>query len=92
MLKQASARLSLRCSSGRASPQFCVLLGQRGAKDGVGQIAKIALEGLQDLIAEFDYQETPYAARPRPNQALIYNDFEHLARIKEWSTGGEGDQ
>ncbi|WP_085902466.1 double-strand break repair protein AddB [Kiloniella majae] len=66
-------------------------LGQRGAKEGAGQIAKIAIEGLQDLIAEFDYQETPYAARPRPNQALVYNDFEHLARIKEWSTGGEGD-
>ncbi len=66
-------------------------LGQRGAKDGVSEVAKVALEGLLDLIAEFDYQETPYTARPRPKQALVYNDFEHLARVKEWASSGEGE-
>jgi len=37
------------------------------------------------LIARFDDPQTPYLARPRPEYALRYNDYAHLARIKEWA-------
>jgi ATP-dependent helicase/nuclease subunit B len=49
--------------------------------------AATALFGLRQLIAVFDRLETGYAARPRPSVAPRYSDYEHLARVKEWSAG-----
>ena len=51
----------------------------------VAQLADEALAGLRILIQAYDNQATPYAARPRFDRALRYNDYEHLARVKEWS-------
>ncbi len=51
----------------------------------VAQLAEEAIAGLRALIARFDDPATPYLARPRPDYALRYNDYAHLARIKEWS-------
>ena len=50
-----------------------------------------AVEGLGRLIAAFDSSNTPYEARPRPDQAPRFSDYEHLARVKEWSVAG-GDE
>lgn len=47
--------------------------------------------GLRRLIAAFDDPKTPYRARPRPDVALRYDDYEHLARLKEWSLGAVAD-
>jgi len=30
-------------------------------------------------------------ARPRPAIAPRFSDYDHLARIKEWTAGGPGD-
>jgi len=49
---------------------------------------KNAREKLEQLIAEFAKQETPYRAVPRPRFAPHYDDYEHLARLKEWSRAG----
>ena len=49
--------------------------------------AATALSGLFQLVATFDRVGTGYAARPRPSVAPRYSDYEHLARIKEWSAG-----
>ncbi len=46
-----------------------------------------AIDGLRDLVAIFDDPATPYAATPRPEWAPRYNDYAHLARILEWSSG-----
>jgi len=46
-----------------------------------------ALDGLRDLVTIFDDPNTPYAATPRPEWAPRYNDYAHLARILEWSSG-----
>jgi ATP-dependent helicase/nuclease subunit B len=51
----------------------------------VAELAAEALAGLRRLIDRFDDPATPYYARPIPDQALRYNDYAHLARIKEWS-------
>jgi ATP-dependent helicase/nuclease subunit B len=56
-----------------------------------GELAERALEGLARLIALFDDAATPYAALPRPDRAPRYNDYLHLARVKEWSAGGPGE-
>ncbi len=62
------------------------------AGDEPAQLAAGAKEGLEALIRLFDDVETPYEARPRPEAAPKYSDYEHLARVKEWSSadGEEG--
>lgn len=50
-------------------------------------LAASALAGCRDLVATFDRSTTAYAARPRPSVAPRFSDYEHLARVKEWSAG-----
>ncbi|MBM3502378.1 MAG: double-strand break repair protein AddB [Alphaproteobacteria bacterium] len=45
--------------------------------------------GLARLIAAFDDEKTPYLAVPRPQAAPRFDDYEHLARIKEWTAQGD---
>jgi ATP-dependent helicase/nuclease subunit B len=63
--------------------------------DPPGEVKKIndpaahiaaARDGIAHLIATFDDPATPYQARPHPAQALRFNDYAHLARIKEWAS------
>jgi ATP-dependent helicase/nuclease subunit B len=63
--------------------------GERKAMgDNPQALADQSIAGLCTLVAAFDREETPYAARPRPALAPRYSDYEHLARVKEWSAGG----
>ena len=58
------------------------------AGDDPRALAEHALEGLTTLIAVFDDAKTRYEARPRPAAAPRFSDYDHLARIKEWSAVG----
>jgi ATP-dependent helicase/nuclease subunit B len=51
-----------------------------------------ALQGVRRLIAAFDDPATPYRSRPRPDKAPRYSDYQHLARVKEWSVSGEDEE
>jgi ATP-dependent helicase/nuclease subunit B len=74
-----------------------------GGKDG-GKLATVAWEGetfavaaerhLAELVAMLDQfrdQATPYPPRPYPKFAKKYNDYDHLARVGEWSLAGAGN-
>lgn len=39
-------------------------------------------------IAEFDDPSTPYRSRVMPYRAAISGDYDHLARVREWSLSG----
>ncbi|MFP6772573.1 MAG: double-strand break repair protein AddB [Alphaproteobacteria bacterium] len=81
-----AAQLSYwRVSGGREPGQI------RNIKTPGGDLAREARAGLIDLIAKFDDPDTAYLARPRPAIAPRFSDYDHLARIKEWSAGGPGD-
>jgi ATP-dependent helicase/nuclease subunit B len=58
----------------------------------VEEMAGTALAGLKGLVAAFDRPDTPYEARPRPDKAPRYSDYEHLARIAEWQAGEDGEE
>lgn len=45
--------------------------------------------GLRRLIAAYDDPAQPYLAQPRPGAAPRFSDYAHLARVGEWSIGGE---
>ena len=54
-------------------------------------LAQAARVGLLALIAQFDDLATAYRSRPRPAIAPRFSDYDHLARVKEWTAGGPGD-
>lgn len=44
---------------------------------------------LRGLIARFMTGEAAYVSRPYPQYARAYNEYDHLARVLEWSLAGE---
>lgn len=61
------------------------------AKGTPADLAATSLARLQRLIDDFDNVDTPYRSRPRPAAAPRFSDYDHLARVKEWTAGGPGD-
>jgi ATP-dependent helicase/nuclease subunit B len=59
----------------------------------VSELVKDAEDRLVARIAAFDSAHTPYVPRVRPFRADMPGDYDHLARVREWSlTGWEGDE
>jgi ATP-dependent helicase/nuclease subunit B len=55
------------------------------------ELAARAAAGLTKLIARFDQAATPYRSRPRPQFIDRFGDYDHLARVKEWSAAEEAE-
>ncbi|GJL85629.1 MAG: double-strand break repair protein AddB [Micavibrio sp.] len=51
----------------------------------VADIVARTQEGLENLIAVFDDPETPYYALPASDNIPRFQDYQHLARVKEWA-------
>jgi ATP-dependent helicase/nuclease subunit B len=60
----------------------------------IASVATSARVSLERLVARFDDPATPYLALRRPAFANAYrfDPFAHLARIKEWSSGDDGEE
>jgi ATP-dependent helicase/nuclease subunit B len=57
------------------------------------QEADEAREQLTKVIARFDDSTQPYLSMVRPMWRASYGDYDHLARIREWSmTGGVAEE
>jgi len=59
----------------------------------IDHAADRAFQRLRELVATFAVEETPYRSFWRPMWVgRTYGDYDHLARVREWSaTGGEVD-
>ena len=61
----------------------------------VAEIVVAHRRGLEQLLARYAAGETGYLSRPFPKFARKYSDYDHLARVKEWSLanadGEEGE-
>jgi ATP-dependent helicase/nuclease subunit B len=66
--------------------------GEERSVKSVSRVLDEADAGLRRLIAAFDDPVQAYLAVPRPRLAPRYDDYEHLARVKEWTTPGKPDQ
>ncbi len=62
-------------------------------KDGLtpDQHADKALSKLKGIIARFSKEAEPYRALVSPMWKTRYGDYDHLARVAEWSAGGEDE-
>ena len=60
---------------------------ERPISDSVEDLVAATGTRLRALVAAFDQVETPYHSRPRPNPSIApkYSDYDHLARVAEWS-------
>jgi ATP-dependent helicase/nuclease subunit B len=60
-------------------------------KDAFGDVTEEHFRDLVDLLTQFRDPTTPYPPRPFPKFLKSYNAYDHLARVKEWSLGGESE-
>ena len=59
----------------------------------VPEIVVAHRRGLEQLLARYAAGETGYLSRPFPKFARKYSDYDHLARVKEWSlANADGDE
>src|SRR5262249_52584453 len=63
-----------------------------GKAENILELPEQHFAGLQILLNAFACEDTPYLSRPFPKFVPRFSDYDHLARVKEWSaTGGESD-
>ena len=55
----------------------------------VSTLSEEALSGVKSLVAAFDNHSTPYCATPIADQTMRHSAYRHLARVLEWSSGGD---
>lgn len=75
-----SELIYLRLSGGRVPGEV------KRLKLDVDEVAQNALSGLRRLIAMYSNPATPYRSRPRPMFKSRFGDYDHLARVREWSS------
>ena len=63
-----------------------------GEDANICELAERHFAELKPLLDQFADPATPYLSRPIPKFASRYEDYDHLARVKEWSlTGGDAN-
>ncbi len=77
--------LYLKLGGMRGGEEKPVDFAQANFKD----VAEDHYRGLIALLDQFRDPATAYPPRPFPKFAKRYNAYDHLARVKEWSLGGE---
>ncbi len=74
---------------GARAGEFMPIAFKEGTPDSQ---ADRALEKLSALVRRFDDENEPYRSLVHPMWKARYGDYDHLARVKEWSsTGGPED-
>ena len=94
-----SGAFDLGSAAGRISALYLKLGGAGGGKimpvefekDAFMDVARRHLRDLIGLLDQFRDPATPYPPRPFPKFAKRFNAYDHLARVKEWSLGGEAE-
>ena len=65
---------------------------ERVIADPDGDLAGNTYALLVDLLRQYESEKTPYLSRPRPMFWGRFGDYDHLARVKEWSAAGEDSE
>ena len=54
-------------------------------ENNMDELLDKSYERIVTLASVFDFEKTAYISQPNPKQAPKYSDYEHLARVREWS-------
>ena len=88
-VKETPDLLYVHASGGRKPFLPIPVKPPRGEERGVPAIVAEHADRLRGLVARFMTGEAAYTARPYPQFASRYGAYDHLARVLEWSLGGE---
>lgn len=72
----------VRVSGGAEPGKFCPI------DEDAAVLAQQAMERLAKRVADFDRQSTGYESRVAPVRTDFVGDYDHLARVREWSSSG----
>lgn len=89
-----SSLVYCRLSGGRepGKEQSAVAGGHTGDGSGVESLADKAEANLRELVQRFQEPTRAYLSKARPDEAQRFEgDYDHLARVQEWSLVEEGD-
>ncbi|MCX8256131.1 MAG: PD-(D/E)XK nuclease family protein, partial [Beijerinckiaceae bacterium] len=84
---------------GAIAATYVKLGGREGGKltelnfreEAFDDVVERHFEGAQQLLSAFRNRETGYPSRPFPKFAKTYGEYDHLARVREWSLAGEAE-
>jgi ATP-dependent helicase/nuclease subunit B len=79
---ETSALIYLSLADGRKASDPTVI-------DGGAALGAEALARLQQRVARYDEADMPYHPRVMPLRVDSEGDYDHLARVREWSASGE---
>lgn len=79
----AGRMIYLRLTGGETAGESRVIA------DPEGGLAESIYEALVVLLRQYEDEATPYLSRPRVKFLGRFGDYDHLARVKEWSSAGE---
>lgn len=81
--------LYVRASGGRPPMEDKPVQPPRGDERSVEAIVAGHQGRLRGLLARFMTGEAAYVSRPYPQYIRYSGDYDHLARVLEWSLGGD---
>ncbi|GEP09227.1 double-strand break repair protein AddB [Methylobacterium gnaphalii] len=81
--------LYVHASGGREPFRPVPVKPPQGEARTVEAVVEEHVARLRGLIARFMTGEAAYVSRPYPQYARAYNEYDHLARVLEWSLAGE---
>ncbi|TGD95684.1 double-strand break repair protein AddB [Methylobacterium nonmethylotrophicum] len=77
--------LYIRAGGGKTALDPQPLKPPRGDGRTLPELVGAHVAGLRRLVGAFMAGEAAYLSRPYPKYAKAYSDYDHLARVREWS-------
>ncbi|KMO10343.1 double-strand break repair protein AddB [Methylobacterium platani] len=77
--------LYIRAGGGKTPLDPVPLKAPRGDGRDLPELVEAHVAGLRRLVGAFMAGEASYLSRPYPKYAKAYSDYDHLARVREWS-------
>ncbi|MFH6784206.1 MULTISPECIES: double-strand break repair protein AddB [Methylobacterium] len=77
--------LYIRASGGKTPLDPIPLKPPRNDGRTLPELVEAHVAGLRRLVGAFMAGEASYLSRPYPKYAKAYSDYDHLARVREWS-------
>ncbi|MBV8850633.1 MAG: double-strand break repair protein AddB [Methylobacteriaceae bacterium] len=91
--REANEALYLKLGGGDGGKKIELDWSKGKRKEGFADVVARHRQELETLLNQFRQHDTPYLPRPFPKYASKHSDYDHLARVKEWSaTGGATDE
>ncbi|MDX5360692.1 MAG: double-strand break repair protein AddB [Alphaproteobacteria bacterium] len=88
--REVSALTYVELKGGREPGNEKSALGGK-AKKTAAELAAEARTGLAERVARYDDPDVGYLSRLRPQNVSAEGDYDHLARVREWTAGDAGD-